>query len=220
MDEVIDLLKIKIEKARRELPLETVNAIDAVDWKAAILSLRSKYGYTFEQLGDLELETELLLSGLVSGENYPKELETRMKIPKAAVNELVNEMNNLVFRKIQAELIKNTERKNIFQKNSPLPEYPLEGVRRTLPPRSDLDHSTQEEGNKEILPVPEKLELTGEVNPILAQKLSGSFKIPMVKTEHSLENITKTANEVTMFVSQKPKVYPKNADPYRLSPEE
>ncbi len=115
MQDTIDLLKIKIEKAKRELPLETVNAINAVDWRAAILELRTKRGYTFEQLGDLELETELLLCGLVSPENYPRELENRMKISRAQANELVNEMNDLAFKKIREELVKNTERKKIFQ---------------------------------------------------------------------------------------------------------
>ena len=144
MDEVIDLLKIKIEKAKRELSFETVNAIDAVDWKAAILGLRSKYGYNIEQLGDLELETELLLCGLVTPENYPKELENRMKIPRAKANELVNEMNDLVFKKIREELIKNTERKKIFGKNSPLKEYPLGGGEPIPAIRTSLGQSTTE----------------------------------------------------------------------------
>lgn len=110
----IDLLQIKIEKAKRELPEDTQSAIAAVDWKAAILGMRGKHGYTFEQLGDLELETELLLSGLLNTESYPRELERRMKISKGEANELVNEMNNLVFKKIREELIKNIERKKIF----------------------------------------------------------------------------------------------------------
>src|SRR3989338_11260447 len=115
-DNTIDLLEIKIEKAKRELPLETVNAINAVDWKAVILGLREKKGYTFEQLGDLELETELALCGLTAPENYPRELENRMGISRAATDELANEMNDLVFKKIREELIKNTERKKVFAK--------------------------------------------------------------------------------------------------------
>ena len=113
-NDIIDLLQIKIEKAKANLPVETANATAVVDWKAAILGLREKKGYSFEQLGDLELETELLLCGLVSPEKYPQELETRMKISKAEANEMVNIMNEQVFAKIRAEMIKNTERKKIF----------------------------------------------------------------------------------------------------------
>src|SRR3989344_4500286 len=113
-DTTVDLLQIKIEKAKRDLPIDTINAIAAVDWKATILGMRNKYGYTFEQLGDLEIETELLLCGLLSAENYPKEISKRMEIQRAQADELVNEMNERVFKRIREELIKNTERKKIF----------------------------------------------------------------------------------------------------------
>lgn len=230
-DEIIDLLKIKIENAKRKLPLETVNAIEAVDWRATILELRTKKGYTFEQLGDLELETELLLCGLVSGEDYPKELENRMKISKAAANELVNEMNDLVFKKIREELVKNIERKKIFQKSEQdkkkdvvgdtqvlnsagikiIPDLP------TIPPvqlmQTEKLELTTTENREDIL---QKIEKPEGAHPILVQKLSASFQIPIVKTEHSLENITKITNEIKTPVPQAPKSYPKNADPYRL----
>lgn len=233
MDDTIDLLKIKIEKAKRELPLETVNAIDSVDWRAAILGLRSKYGYTLEQLGDLETETELLLCGLVSPENYPKELENRMKIPKAAANELVSEMNNLIFKKIREELIKNTERKKIFQRSEGskkneanngndggvlssagieiIPDLPaVPGAQ--LMQAGKLELVAPAESREEILKTIEKPE---ETHPTLEQKLSGSVQVGMVKTEHTLDNITKTNTpNPANIMPQKPKV-----DPYREIPE-
>jgi hypothetical protein len=119
-DTPIDMLQIKIERAREELPEETKRAIKTVDWRAVILSMREKKGYSFEQLEDLELETELLLCGLLNPADYPKELEMRMGIPRPQVDLLVNEMNEFVFKKIKDELIKNSERKEIFvKKESP-----------------------------------------------------------------------------------------------------
>jgi hypothetical protein len=213
-------LQIKIDEAKKQLPEETLRAIDAVPWQAEILKMRETKGFSFEQLGDLELETELLLCGLVPPADYPKEIEKRMGISKAAANELVEEMNQLVFAKIKEEMIRSTE-----------VEMP--------PPRPDVHRDTPQEGNHtqifkdhgiEILPVPEKLELTtpvppspsqGEgpgvrsVPPILAQKLSAPTQIGIVKTEHTLENITKTVPIVPADV--KPKI-PK-PDPYREIPE-
>lgn len=283
-DEIVDLLKIKIEKAKAGLSTETLNAIATVDWRTAILGLRGRFGYTFEQLGDLELETELLLSGLVSPEDYPKELGNRMKISKAAANELVNEMNSLVFKKIREELIKNAERKKIFAKSSNIPtpavEVPpvqtkgdsaiLSGAGIEIIPdlpavpgvqlmqagklelgtvsvrSSESSESSMEKPieNKEAML--EKIEKPEIAQSILEQKLTSSFQIPMVKTEHSLDNITPTskgigvpiptptpgrdisaenvgtkiANETKTPVPQAPKSYPKNSDPYRLSPDE
>jgi len=284
MDDTVDPLKIKIEKAKRQLPLETANAIDSVDWKVAILGMRIKHGYTFEQLGDLELETELLLSGLISPEDYPKELSRRMGISGAAVSELVNEMNDLVFKKIREELVKNTERKKIFtnkietktegeevkvlskdiiaerallnkdgieiidrpaepgdfsrlnREESSLKDTPTA----LLPSREEMLKKIEEpaipaeshnEKKEEVHPVRsmspqgdsstlvlEKAVSNG-IHPLLAQKLFASIQIPTVKTDHSLENITKPSthpDETKTPLSS----YPPKADPYRLSPDE
>ena len=129
----IDLLQIKIEEARKKLPKDTVKAIDAVPWKTVILGMRETKGYTFEQLGDLETETELLLCGLLTPEEYPKELEWRMRLPKARVTELVNDMNQLVFTRIREELVKLAERKKVVEASKkviapPVPEInPVRG---------------------------------------------------------------------------------------------
>ncbi len=206
-DETIDLLQIKIEKAKRELPLETINAISAVDWKTSILELRAKKGYTFEQLGELELETELVLCGLVRVEDYPKELEKRMGISKVVANELVNEMNNLVFRKIREELVKNTERKKVFaNKIENNGTTVAEEISKEITPNFPPTSSTQMQE--------EKLEIKGEVPPILAQKFSGFVKIPTVKTEHTLENITKNTN-----INDNNTIKNAKIDPYREIPE-
>jgi len=191
IDNSIDLLQIKIDEAKAQLPEETRNAINAVDFKAVILEMRKTKGYTFEQLGDLETETELLLCGLVSPENYSKELENRMHLSKIEVNELIKEMNDHVFAKIKENLVKENEGK-IKEKND-----------------------TQILNSAGIEIIPEKLELTTPT-PILAQKLSGSFQVPIVKTEHSLENITKINIPTPPDIKKanKPTI-----DPYREIPE-
>lgn len=216
MDDIIDLLKIKIEKAKRELPEETQNAIAAVDWKATILGLREKKGYSFEQLGDLELETELVLCGLVSPENYQKELEKRMGISSTEANELTKEMNTLVFSKIREELIKNTERKKLSaneaiaekSNNQVLDSAGIKIVESETPIQvSENKNENPTENREDILKDIEKPE---GIHPILTQKLSGSFQKPIVKTDHSPNNISPAQNEGM----QKKKI-----DPYREIPE-
>ena len=105
-----DLLQIKIEKAKSQLTDETLNAINAVDWKDTIIQMRANKGYSFEQLESLETETELVLCGLLDPKDYSKELETRMGISKNETNQLVDEMNKQVFSKIKDELVKANEK--------------------------------------------------------------------------------------------------------------
>jgi hypothetical protein len=262
MDNTIDLLQIKIEKAKAQLSDDTLNAINSVPWKDIIIGMREKNGYTFEQLGDLELETELLLCGLVSPENYPKEIRSRLKISEIQANELVKEMNELIFSRIKEELIKTVERKKMFaKKNSPLEEYPSGEGGQIIHPGAS---ATPQEGNKHdmevlkahgieiipetarrnssspfrggyeerssktphpdpllekergnTLPVPEKLELKGAViHPIFAQKLSAPTQTPIVKTEHTLQNLSSINVRETIVKNHLPKV-----DPYREVPE-
>lgn len=221
MDDIVDLLQIRIERAKSQLPEETLNAIKAIDWQAVVVGMREKKGYSFEQLGDLELETELVLCGLLSPENYQKELENRMKITKAAATELVNEMNDLVFKKIREELVKNTERKKIFanKKSTPIPaEMSASAVRENTQTPSLTNAET----------IPEKSEPAGEpvsnaensagadeAHPILAQKLSGPYQAPVITTEHTTENISKTNMPDATII--KPKI--PSIDPYREIPE-
>ncbi|MEK7081302.1 MAG: hypothetical protein AAB902_02855 [Patescibacteria group bacterium] len=229
MNDTIDLLQIKIEKAKAQLLDETLNAINAVDWKAIILGMRERKGYSFEQLGNLELETELVLCGLLNPKDYPKELENRMKISRAQANELVNEMNELVFAKIKEEMIKSTERKKIFAKKTPTTQTPIQNAfTKPISPGAekekkndmqvlnsagikiiepDLTIPELKEGEKQEKPA--STQSGAETPPMSAQKLSGPLRTPIVETEHSLENITKTP-----LAS-----YPPKEDPYRLPPE-
>ncbi len=205
MNETIDLLQIRIEKAKAALPAETQAAINAVNWRDVVLGMKTKKGYSLEQLEDLELETELLLCGLASPDNYPKELETKMKIPMAKVDELVNEMNELVFKKIREELVKTMERTKVFE-NKPeeikKDKEILKGVGIEITTPSPLLNKEGEvtESRNDMLAKIEK--------PEIINKLSASFQMPIVKTEYTLGSLSKQNTPVL------------KADPYRLSTEE
>ncbi|MFA6520118.1 MAG: hypothetical protein WCT44_00750 [Candidatus Paceibacterota bacterium] len=210
MDDTTNSLQAKIEKAKRELSEDTLYAISAVPWQAEILKMRETKGYSFEQLGDLETETELLLCGLVSPQKYPQELEARMKITKVQANDLVNEMNEKVFKKIKEELIKNTERKKVSTSTEKVSVE--ERVNTDILSSAGIEIINKEE-------IPSKNE---EPHPILAQKLSGPMKIPAVKTEHTLDNITKAPSPQAVPKAPTPPAPPKTAytvDPYRMKPE-
>ncbi|HEV7702345.1 MAG TPA: hypothetical protein VGO63_02800 [Candidatus Paceibacterota bacterium] len=253
----VDLLQIRIENAKAKLPVETTNAIAAVDWKAAIVSLREKKGYNFEQLGDLELETELLLCGLTTPEEYPKELQTRMRISKAETDELVNEMNSLVFNKIKEELIKNSERKRIFEKNAmesgkeetaapiststprdnitkkdstvlksagieiqsdPIPVIKNESIGNQL--KENREDILKKIENPENIPTIANLR-PNDMHPLLAQKILGSVQAPIIKTEHTIENISKGPDEAAKPTGETGDSAKSGykVDPYRMLPE-
>lgn len=98
----VTTLDIMINKAKEKLTEETRAAIDAISWRLILSGINKKY--TPDQLYNLETETELLLCGLITPEDYQKELESRMQLHKNDVVSLINEIDKLIFKKIQEEL--------------------------------------------------------------------------------------------------------------------
>lgn len=124
MENTTDTLQIKITEARNLLSKESREAIDNVNWKLTILGMDKKYNP--EQLENLETETELLLCGILNPEDYPKELENRMRISKEETTLLINEMDRLIFKKIQEELEKGiASREKVLTENKPLVFDPM-----------------------------------------------------------------------------------------------
>lgn len=111
MQIINDSLQIQIDEARTLLRKESREAIDAVNWKYVIQGINEKY--SAEQIEDLTLETELLLCGLLKTEDYPKELQTRMLLTGGEVDLLLNQLDKLIFKKIQAELEKRISGKGV-----------------------------------------------------------------------------------------------------------
>src|SRR3989344_2517723 len=158
----IDALQVKIEQAKAKLPSVTLNAINSVDWRAVIYDMTGR-GYTIEQLGDLELETELVLCGLTNPENYLKELQGQMKITKEQAQKLVNEMNEKVFKKIKNKMIEDTERKPSPQKQAPKQETNNQELKKAgveiVPDATSAANNNHIEPREEILARLEKPEL-------------------------------------------------------------
>jgi len=230
IDPDLDLLQIKITNARKTMPQESLNAIDAVDWRKVILDMKERKGYTFEQLGDLEIETELLLCGLINPLNYPKELENRMKISAEEAKMLVNEMNEFVFKKVRALLVKNIEEtklsapptiraKILNNDDTVLKDMGIE-INKTEEKRDILEITPASErnleGEAEMIKDIENPNLIKKApaESMLAQKLGGAFKIPGKQTDYTVNNVSKKEIEV---VAKAPLP---NIDPYRINPED
>jgi len=245
---LIDSLQIKIEKAKANLPALTQQAIDSIDWRAVILGMREKKGYSYEQLEDLELETELLLCGMTNPENFPKELMERMKLPKAEIDMLINELNETIFKKIRDKLMGTSSSSGrIEEGQTPFPLGRAGDGLEILHPDASV---TPQEGNKlkdlEVLnnagiemivekKIPEentlnlnKDQMLKEVeNPSLIKtNPTPSISMPMQKLSGSFQ-IPTVKTEYTLPSLGKDKIIPvssgttkiPNTDPYREMPE-
>lgn len=219
MDIIKDTLQQKIDEAKSKMSEDTIKAINTVPWQEVVYGMRQKKGYNFDQLATLELETELLFYGLIKSADYPKELETRMHLSEDQAQELVKEMNDLVFSRIRQELIKITESKS---KTAPVVEKvaivkPLEQPQpKATPPQPQPAPTPAPAPTPTPTPVPTVAKAPTMIHPILEQKLAGSFQMPKTQTEYSLNNLSqpKAPQPSSPAASAAPKV-----DPYREIPE-
>ena len=177
----------------------------------------------------------------------------RMRISKVEANELVNDMNRMVFMKIKEELIKNSERKKIFaqsahRENSQLnttkdkisaptpaitPTWEVginkkdadvlqsAGIEMVKPSVVNIEENViadaVPEAREEIL---KKVERPETIHPMLQQKILGSVQTPTVKTEYTLQNISKNSDGLEKPETQtETKKSGYDVDPYRLPPE-
>ena len=190
-----DELQILIDESRKNLSPESRQAIDSVNWKLTILEMTGKYNQ--EQLDVLEMETELLLCGILNPEVYQTELENRMMLTKEEVSSLLEEMDKLIFKKIQSELEKILKRQNIK-----IPEESKDAI------TNDELRITNENIEDEVPKPPYAKSMTNDELPITNTEIStqnknpvqekksdvfeDKLKGPMVVSEHTVSDYSKT----------------------------
>ncbi|MFA5932112.1 MAG: hypothetical protein WC793_01915 [Candidatus Paceibacterota bacterium] len=201
----------EIQKKFDDLPEDLKWAIMGVNVDDNIIEIGQTQGLNVEQMGQLSLETHMVMFGFTHPDKFEESIKNSMKLGDEKTRLIVNAVNEKILKEIKEKMMQmydNTSKKDT------------------------TEHDTEEEKKKNthvlntagIEIIPEKLELKKgeEVHPILAQKLNSTFQTPTVTTEHSLENLTKMSNQndtIPQPPKPAPSTYPPKGDPYRLSPD-
>ncbi len=214
-----------------KLPEEIEKIVEESNYQATLYSIAKEYNLNVTQMGVLEKAVTDLIAGGIEPDKFEDYIENNLRLPVETARKLVNDINEKIFKKIREELIKNTERK-ISAKSPEMPTFmdvkiPVKEMKNDTAILNkagiEIVERPEEIGIEipvkvTIVPVPQKVGTEikeKETNPLLAQKLSSSFQMGVVKTEHSLDNLTKAAPSAPIAV--KTKIL--NADPYRELPE-
>jgi hypothetical protein len=102
-----DKLKQQFEEQLAYLPDITQQALKSFDWATGILSIGKKHGLYIDQLEDLQIETMLVLVGLVQPEDYPKELMNRLALSPAETDKIIDDINDEIFTPIHNYIIES-----------------------------------------------------------------------------------------------------------------
>ncbi len=226
----------KLDVSFEKLPEEVEDIVKGSNYQALLYNIAKGYNLTIAQMGILETAVTNLINGTLRPEEFEDSLEKSLKLSPETIGKMVNDINEKIFKKIREGLIKITEQKQSEDRPT-IPET-MEASTASkqeestqvlnsagieiIPEKLELEPAEKPTENREDMlqkvekPEPARLNEAnrsgGEVHPILAQKLSGSLKIPMTTTEHSLGNITKTNTATPTNTTQK-------IDPYREIPE-
>jgi hypothetical protein len=93
-------------KTRFELlPTELQQVILSSDYQTKLFELAKKHKLTYEKLGQLELETTMVLLGMTPPDEYKADIADQLALKGAALDELVSEINRDVFTPIREKLM-------------------------------------------------------------------------------------------------------------------
>ena len=227
----------KLDARFKKLPKEIENIIKESNYQETLYNIAKEHNLTVLQMGSLETTVIDLIVGAIHPEEFENYLEKNLELPLETVRKIANDVNEKIFLKIR-ELLKlmntpegeipSVEKTTEETQNNETQVLNSAGVE-IVPEKLELGTAEKPTENREdILEKIEKPETINkmtnyelqidnkeETHPILAQKLSGSLQTGVVKTEHTLQNLSSNDKEnLTTTTSKKPKI-----DPYREVPE-
>ena len=215
---------------------ETKQAINSVDWKQAVIDIKTKYNFNLIQLEDLETEMQAVFSGTAKPENFQNEIKTKMDITDAQAQEVANEVNEKVFKKIRTNLVQIVAKENapdteLQEEDSVLKDAGIELIKENAVKINIAENDASKEKREDmikdvekpelILPVEKKEERVKLAPDFLGAKLAGNFKLNPERTEYSIGNMTKDVEKKLpeMAVPREEKTHFPKVDPYRELPE-
>ena len=202
----------EIQKKFESLPEDLKWAVMAANVDENIIDIGQAQGLNVEQMGQLSLETHMVMFGFTHPDKFEESVKNTLKLPDEKIHAIVNMVNEKILKEIREKAIGSSS------KEPTKTETPTEintndtqildsaGIQLVNEPTS-LNSASEEKLKKDM-------------HGILAQKLSAPVQIPITKTEHTLDNLTKASGGLSQPNAQKE--VPKSGyavDPYRIPPE-
>lgn len=227
-------MEITLEEIQRKfenLPEDLKWAIMAANVDDNIIEIGQKEGLNVEQMGQLSLETHMVMFGFTHPDKFEDSVKASLKLGDEKTRAVVNAINDKILKEIRIKMIEafggiSKEEEEKLNKEKEHDEKILHGA------------GIEIIGNQSVQT--EKLELPTKEgsSSILTQKLSGSSQNQITKTEYTLDNITKKPNtpiinpphiapsnvirEIKPASVEEKSLspsYAKGMDPYRVKPE-
>jgi len=191
----------EIQKKFEGLPEDLRWAIMAANVDEKITQIGKDYNLTVEQMGQLSLETHMVMFGFVHPDQFEASVKGSLQLPDDKNKKIVNEINEKILKDIREKLMslygKQEEKKEDEILNNAGIEINKEpvnipdGLATGKGKADDRDKMISEVENPET--IAKEIQNKKIMESITTQKLSGAFQMPNTKTEYSLNNMSKTS---------------------------
>jgi hypothetical protein len=217
-----------------KLSPEIQDAISASNYHDTLYKLASEAGLKVADMAVLESITTDTILGITLPDKFEARVKSSLPIEKEKLTALVNLINDQILRQIRNKMMEQTS--PIKSTNTPVdisktPETQIKKSEEFVLNRAGIKIENSALERKPDMSVPElgsgkveaaKYAADPAAMPIKAnppamkidQKFINSVKIPAVKTEHTIDNLTKGIKNIDSVVGKTPKI-----DPYREIPE-
>ena len=98
-------LRQSFEEQLVYLPEINQQALKSFDWATELLSIGKNYGLHIDELEDLQVETMLVLVGLVQPADYQNELINRLAISPIEATKIIEQVNDRIFTPIHDYIV-------------------------------------------------------------------------------------------------------------------
>lgn len=87
------------------LPTELQEVITSSDYQTKLFEIAKKYKLTYDKLGQLELETTMVLLGMTPPDEFKLDISEQLKVDDATINNIVKDLNDQIFTPIRQQLM-------------------------------------------------------------------------------------------------------------------
>lgn len=192
MELSIEDIKNKFEK----LPEDLKWAIMGANIDEKLMQIGTAHGLNIRQIGQLSLETHAVMLGFVHPDSFGDSIKASLGLPDDKVKLITQSVNEKIIKGVREKLVELRGGVMPVVENPPkLPKQETEEVVPTENPTIEAENILEEKIVKEDKKI---------ASGVIANKLVNTVAANTVKTNYTLNNISKGESE------------PKKLDPYRM----
>ena len=210
-------MEISIEELRKkfeELPEDLRWAIMGVQVDEKIMEIGKSQNLNIEQMGQLALETNLVMFGLLHPDKFKESIQQSLSLPEFKTRNIIEEINEKILKEVKEKYM------SLYRKEEEKEEGEIlnsTGIN-ILENKEEIEENISELNKEDMLKKIENVDIINaemankqKIKSLLNQKLTNAFQIPNAQNQYNQKdlninnnknlNLNKTENKTSPSVN-------------------